>query len=187
MQRQTRPFLLLGLEVVEKDGPLGRLLTPVLDDDTRAVDDLARVAFPVQDTETSPLSQLLAIRDLDQRDLVLGAQSNDELLVGLLLASLVQDAHVSLASVEGLGGFTETAGKTVVHQGELEDALESIKNGHLALGGLGRDLDLLGGIGSVVLFYVRHLGLCDTGAILEELSGVAGVRRGGRRWLGLWW
>ena len=39
--------LLLGLEVVEEDGALLRLLTPVLDDDARAVDDLAGVAFTV--------------------------------------------------------------------------------------------------------------------------------------------
>jgi len=39
--------LLLGLEVVEQDGPLLRLLTPVLDDDARAVDYLPGVAFAV--------------------------------------------------------------------------------------------------------------------------------------------
>jgi hypothetical protein len=93
--------------------------------------------------------------DLDQGDLVLGAQSDHELLVSLLLASLVQDAHMGLASVEGLGGFTETTGKTVVHEGELQDTLEGILNGHLALGGIGGDFDLLGGLGCVILFYVR--------------------------------
>lgn len=40
--------LLLGLEVVEEDGALLRLLTPVLDDDARAVDDLARVTLTVE-------------------------------------------------------------------------------------------------------------------------------------------
>ena len=39
--------LLLGLEVVEEDAALLGLLTPVLDDDARAVDDLAGVAFAV--------------------------------------------------------------------------------------------------------------------------------------------
>jgi hypothetical protein len=39
--------LLLGLEVVEEDAALLRLLTPVLDNDARAVDDLAGVAFAV--------------------------------------------------------------------------------------------------------------------------------------------
>lgn len=41
--------LLLGLEVVEEDRALLRLLTPVLDNDARAVDDLAGVALAVQD------------------------------------------------------------------------------------------------------------------------------------------
>lgn len=40
--------LLLGLEVVEEDGALLGLLTPVLDDDARAVDDLASVALTVE-------------------------------------------------------------------------------------------------------------------------------------------
>jgi hypothetical protein len=39
--------LLLGLEVVEEDAALLRLLTPVLDDDARAVDDLAGVTLTV--------------------------------------------------------------------------------------------------------------------------------------------
>lgn len=40
--------LLLGLEVVEEDGALLGLLTPVLDDDARAVDNLAGVALTVE-------------------------------------------------------------------------------------------------------------------------------------------
>jgi len=40
--------LLLSLEVVEEDGALLRLLTPVLDDDARAVDDLAGVALAIE-------------------------------------------------------------------------------------------------------------------------------------------
>lgn len=40
--------LLLGLEVVEEDGALLGLLTPVLDDDARAVDNLASVALTVE-------------------------------------------------------------------------------------------------------------------------------------------
>jgi hypothetical protein len=39
--------LLLGLEVVEEDGALLRLLTPVLDNDARAVDNLAGVTLTV--------------------------------------------------------------------------------------------------------------------------------------------
>lgn len=39
--------LLLGLEVVEKDAALLGLLTPVADDNARAVDDLAGVTLTV--------------------------------------------------------------------------------------------------------------------------------------------
>lgn len=41
--------LLLGLEVVEEDGALLGLLTPVLNHDARAVDDLASVTLTVED------------------------------------------------------------------------------------------------------------------------------------------
>jgi len=50
---------------------------------------------------------------------VLAAQSDDELLVRLLLARLVEHAHVRLATVEGLGGFAETARESVVDESEL--------------------------------------------------------------------
>lgn len=97
-------------------------------------------------TETGPLAELLAIGNLDERDLVLGAESDNELLVCLLLASLVEHAHVCLATIEGLGSLTETAGETIVDQGKLEDALEGLEDRHLSLGAsIGADLDLLGG------------------------------------------
>ena len=47
LPRPETARLLLGLEVVEEDGALLRLLTPVLDDNARAVDDLAGVALAV--------------------------------------------------------------------------------------------------------------------------------------------
>ncbi len=109
-------------------------------------------------TKTGPLAELLAVLHLDQRDLVLRAEGSDELLVGILLAVLVENAHVGLAAVESLGGLTETAGETVVHQRQLQDALEGILNGHLTLGGIGGHFDLLDDFGYVV-FYVRLLSL----------------------------
>ena len=70
-------------------------------------------------TKSSPLSKLLSIWNLDQGDLVLGAESDDELLVGFLLAGFVQDTHVGLATVEGFAGFAETTGKTIVNEGKF--------------------------------------------------------------------
>lgn len=87
---------------------------------------------------------------------MLRAQGHDKLLVGLLLASLVEHAHVCLATVESLGGFTETASETVVHERELENALQRIENRHLTLGGLSGDFDLILHLDSGgFLFYVR--------------------------------
>jgi hypothetical protein len=94
---------------------------------------------------------------------VFGAERNNELLVCLLLACLVQDAHVCLATVEGLGGLAQTAGKSVVDESELENTLERLKNGHLALAAslIGRDLDLGGraDLGLGIVFSVRLLEL----------------------------
>ena len=115
----------------------------------------------IKRTETGPLAELLAIGNLDEGDLVLGAQGNDELLVCLLLAGLVENAHVRLTTVQGLGGLAQTTGKSVVDEGELEDALESLKDAHLALatGCIGRDLDLGGraDLGFGIVFSVRLL------------------------------
>jgi len=113
--------LLLLLEVVEQDTSLLRLLTPIPYNDARAVNNLSGIALTVEYAETGPFTEHLSIGDLDQRDLVLGAQRNDELLVGFLFAGLVEDAHVGLSAVERLAGFTETAGETVVDECELEN------------------------------------------------------------------
>lgn len=76
---------------------------------------------------------------------MLGTKSLDELLVGILVAVLVENAHVGLAAVEGLGGLTESAGKAVVDEGVAENTLKGILDRHLSLGGgVGGDLDLLG-------------------------------------------
>jgi len=79
--------------------------------------------------ETSPLTEELGVGDLDQVDLVLGAESLDELDVLALSAGLVENAEMSLALVEGLGSLAETAGKTVVDEGVLENVLESVLRG----------------------------------------------------------
>lgn len=114
-------------------------------------------------TKANPLAEHLSIRNLDQGDLVLRAKRNNQLLVSLLLAALVEHTHVSLATVKGLSSLAETTGKTVVDQRDAEDALESVEDGHLAGGaGISADLDLVGGDGGVRLglFSVRLFSFC---------------------------
>jgi len=69
--------LLLSLEVVQQYVPLLALLTPIADNNATAVDDLAGISFAVEHTQASPFAEHLSIRDLDERDLVFGAESND--------------------------------------------------------------------------------------------------------------
>ena len=136
-------------------------------------------------TETSPLAELLAIRDLDKRDLVLRAQGNNELFVCLFLAGLVENAHVRLTAVEGLGGLAQTTGKSVVDEGDLENALESLKHAHLALAArcIGRDLDLGGraDLGLGVVFSVRLLGFTSATFFPLHLQAQA-LRHGVEGW-----
>ena len=110
-------------------------------------------------TKTNPLPQHLPIRHLDQGDLVLGAKRHNQLLVGLLLAALVEHTHVRLATVQRLGRLAESARKSVVDQRDAQNALECVQHGHLARGvaAVGADLDLVGGDGGVGLglFSVR--------------------------------
>ena len=111
------------LEVVEEDVEALALGTVVLDDDARAADDLAGVALTVDLAETSPGAEDLRVTDLDEVDLVLRAEGLDELDVLGLRARLDEHAQVRLALVQGLRALTETASKTVVDEGVLQNLL----------------------------------------------------------------
>lgn len=72
---------LAGLEVVKEDLETGGLDAVVGDNNRRAADNLAGVALTVNLRETSPLAKGLGVRDLDELDVVLGAESLNELRV----------------------------------------------------------------------------------------------------------
>lgn len=105
----------------EEDVETLALLTVVTDDNARAADDLSGVALTVDLAQTSPGAEGLGVRDLEEVNLVLGAESLDELDVLLLVARLDEDAEVGLAAVKGLGALAQATGKTVVDQSLLED------------------------------------------------------------------
>ena len=80
---------------------------------------------------------------------MLAAKRHNQLLVRLLLARLVQHAHVGLATVERFARFTQSTGEAVVDEGCLENALEGVEHGHaawFAVGGIGGDLDFVCGL-----------------------------------------
>lgn len=145
------------LEVVEEDVETLALDTILLDNDTAASDDLSGVALTVDLAETGPGAEDLGVSDLDKVDLVLSAESLDELDVLGLCAGLDEDAQMGLALVQGLGALAETARKTVVDQGIFQDLLKGILNGKLALGRLSGDLDLSGRVNGNVISSVGHL------------------------------
>ena len=97
--------------------------TVVLDNDARATDDLAGVTLTVDLTQTSPGTKDLRVTDLDQVDLVLRTESFDQLDVLGLRARLNENAQMRLTLVERLRALAETASKTVMDEGVLQDLL----------------------------------------------------------------
>lgn len=91
-----------------------RLNTVVFDDNAAAANDLARVTLTIDLAQTSPGTKDLGVSDLDQVNLVLGAESFNEFDVFGLGASLNENAKVGLTLIKGLGALTETTGKTIV-------------------------------------------------------------------------
>lgn len=109
-------------------------------------------------TEAGPLAEQLSIGHLDEGNLVLAAQRDDQLLVGLLLAVLVEHAHVRLAAVERLARLAEPACEAVMDEGEFQNTLECFLDAHTAAGAAAcRNFDFLGRRrrGRGLLFSVR--------------------------------
>jgi ribosomal protein L7Ae-like RNA K-turn-binding protein len=82
---------------------------------------------------------------LQQADVVLLAQSGDQLDVLLLIARLSQDAQVGFTAVQSLDALLQAAGQTVVNQGLLQHLDDGLLEGHglllfLLLGDLLDDL-----------------------------------------------
>lgn len=115
------PTSLTRLEVLEKNIETLRLLSVVPHNDTRASNNLPWVSFPVNLAKASPGTKSLGVRNLEQINLVLVAESLDELDVLLLGAGLNENTQVGLPSVQSLGALSETSRKSVVDQGLLEN------------------------------------------------------------------
>jgi len=152
----TSKGALTVLEVVEENMETLTLNTVVLDNDARAADDLTGVTLTVNLAETSPGTENLRVANLDEVDLVVGAESLDELDVFGFRAGLDENAKMGLALVQGLGGLTETAGKSIVDKGIFQDLLEGILNGHLTLRSLSSNFGD-GGLNGNFISSVRHL------------------------------
>ena len=112
------------LEVIEDNVQTLAVGAKVFDDDTAAAYDLAGISLTIDFAETSPGAQNLRVTDFDEVDLVLGAESLDELDVFGLGTGLYQDAKVSLALVQGFGALPETASETIVNECVLQDLLD---------------------------------------------------------------
>ncbi len=160
-RRADHVLRLLGLDVLLDDVVGRRLLAPVTDDDAGAADDLSRLALGVQLAQAAPFAQLVVGVHLDQRNLMLLAESLDQLLVQGLVAVFGEDAQVSLTLVQGLGTLVQSAGQSVVDESLLQDFLDRRVDVHgrtdgRRCGGCGCG----GGGGScgVISFDVRHDG-----------------------------
>jgi hypothetical protein len=164
-------------EVIKENMHPLTLNTVILDDDARAPYDLPWVALAIDFAEPSPSPENLCISDLDQVNLVFGAQSLDELDVLRLSAGLDKDTKVRLALIKGLCRLTKPTSKAVVDQrvlqnllkrrqgqnvlfkrGQTKIYLKSFLDGELSLGGFRRYFDLRnnGAVDFNTISSVRH-------------------------------
>ena len=133
-------------------------LTPGLDHDARATDNLDGLAFFVVLAQTSPLAEGLAIIHLHERNGVGGsllAERGDQLGVGRFVAAVGQHAQKGILAVESLDALTEAAGKTVSVEGVTKDLLESSLRGQRFLNDFFLGLFDFG-LGDDFFFFGRH-------------------------------
>jgi hypothetical protein len=128
--------LLLGLlDVLQKEVELSRGLSEVANNNDGSSGVLRLgVTLLVELAKASPDTELLAILNGQEVDLVLVAEGLNETLVGGLIAALSEDAKVSILTVKSLNGLTETTGQTVMLEGLLQDGLQSLEVVHGLLG-----------------------------------------------------
>lgn len=97
--------------------------TVIFHDNARAPDDLSGVALLVDLAQSSPSTEDLGVTDLDQIDLVFGAQGLNQLDVLGLGTGLYENAEMGLTFVKGLGTFTQATSQSVVDKGIFQDLL----------------------------------------------------------------
>jgi hypothetical protein len=119
---------LLRGKAVQQESSLLRSLTPVLDNNNTASNNLSSIALSVKLAQSSPLTELLGIRNLDQRNLLFGfvAQSLDQSNVRLLSDSIAENTDLGLSRRQGLGGFSQSSSKTIVDKSLLENSFKGV-------------------------------------------------------------
>ena len=102
------------------------LFAEVADGNTGALEVLLDGAGAVALDEASPFGEHVTLGDLDEVDVVLGAEGGDELLVAFFFAVLSEDAQVGGAGVEGAGNLGDTTDEAVDFDGLLDDNAEGL-------------------------------------------------------------
>jgi len=100
------------------------LLAEVADGNAGALEVLLDDTGAVALDEAGPFGELGALGNTDEIDVVLGAETSDELLVASFFAVVSKDAEVSSAGVEGAGDLGDTADEAVDFDGLLDDDAE---------------------------------------------------------------
>lgn len=113
------------LEVVQQDMEAFTLNAIVFHDNAGASDNFARVALAVDLAKAGPGTKNFSISNLDKVDLVLGAESLNELEIFGFSAGFDENAKMGLALVKSLGALAKTACKTVVQESVLQNLLET--------------------------------------------------------------
>lgn len=105
------------------------VLTPRLDDNSRSLDDADSITVLADLVEACHLAEQLARLNRDQRDVVLLAQSSDQLnsrscLSQILGAVLGQEADVGISAIQSLDRLVDTTGQTIDVASCTDDLLD---------------------------------------------------------------
>jgi hypothetical protein len=90
---------LTGLEVIQEDVHSLGFFSEISDSDTRTTNDLTGVTFTIDLAKTSPFTELLGIRNLDQVDVVFSTESFNQLDVFRFGTRLTENGQMSLTSI----------------------------------------------------------------------------------------
>ena len=105
---------LAGLEVFLQHCKAFSLLAIVGNHGAGAANNLAGLALSINLAKTSPLSQLLGLRNSNQVDALLRTQSFNELLVVRLVAVIGEDAKLSLSTLNRAACFMQTTREAIM-------------------------------------------------------------------------
>ena len=110
-----------GFDVCLQECQSLALLAEIRNGDAGSADDLASCTLMIDAAEASPLAELLAVCNLNQRNAVLLAKTLNQLLVRGLGTALGEEARLGALRVKSLRYLMQAASQTIMNQSVLQN------------------------------------------------------------------